>query len=70
MTGAEVNRDPGQYSEASDERDAETICFLVDLLLLGRSVPFQAEASDAETNALALLSFVGRAMLGERPKDG
>ena len=37
---AEVNRDPGQYDETSDDFDARMIPYLIDALLLHRDVEF------------------------------
>lgn len=38
LAEADVNRDPAQYSETSDERDAERIGALIDSVLLHRAV--------------------------------
>jgi hypothetical protein len=40
MIQAEVNRNPKQYTETSDERDAMIIYYLVDLLLLHKNAEF------------------------------
>ena len=42
-----VNRNPAEYTSTDDEYDARLLGFLIDRLLLGRSVPFpEAGASD------------------------
>ena len=69
MLEADVNRDPEQYSEASDERDAEMISYLVDVLLLDREPVFPSDESSSEKQALTNWSQVGRAMLGQHPDD-
>ncbi len=66
MVQAEVNRDPGQYRETSDERDAEMIPFLVDALLLRRPVGSPGEKPAAGA-VLSMWSSIGRAMLGQHP---
>ena len=40
MIEADVNRDPEQYKETSDKRDAEMISYLVDTLLLHQEAVF------------------------------
>lgn len=40
MIAADVNRDPKQYTETSDERDAKMISFLIDEFLLDRPSAF------------------------------
>ena len=40
MVNADVNRDPEQYEETSDKRDADMIYYLVDLLLLDKDAEF------------------------------
>jgi len=66
---ADVNRDPEQYTEPSDERDAEMILYLVDVLLLHRDVAFPSNVPSSEKSALMNWSQVGRAMLGQHPND-
>lgn len=68
MVEAEVNRDPEQYSQTSDEWDRELVSFLVDLLLLGRPAALPA-SGNPERDALALWSLVGRALSGEGPEE-
>ena len=41
MVQALANRNPKQYDETSDTRDAEDISYLVDVLLLGRERPYE-----------------------------
>ena len=43
MIEADVNRDPGQYTEISDEKDAEMILWLVDVLLLHQGGTFPGD---------------------------
>jgi len=62
-----VNRDPGQYRETSDARDAEMVSYLIDVLLLHREAAFSSEESCPEKNALMQWSQVGRAMLDQHP---
>src|SRR3990172_9038411 len=68
MIEADVNRDPEQYSELSDERDARMISYLVDVLLLQQEAVFPSDDPSSEKQALMNWSQVGRAMLGEHPK--
>lgn len=68
---ADVNRDPEQYKETSDERDAEMISYLVDVLLLHRNATFPSNELSSGKSALINWSQVGRAMLGQHPNgDG
>lgn len=69
MVTAEVNRNPEQYTETSDERDAEMISYLVDVLLLRRAAEFPVDDASPETSAVMNWSRVGRAMLGQHPDD-
>jgi hypothetical protein len=41
MVEAAVNRDPEQYGESNDARDAEQLSFLIDVLLLHGSTAFR-----------------------------
>lgn len=68
MVEADVNRDPGQYRETSDERDAEMIPFLVDVLLLRRPAVPPESGQPSQLAALSLWSLIGRAMLGQHPE--
>jgi hypothetical protein len=68
MVAADVNRDPEQYREESDERDAKMIAYLIDVLLLQQEAPFPSGDSSPEMQALMAWSLVGRAMLGQHPK--
>jgi len=65
---ADVNRDPEQYGETDDARDAKMISFLIDLLLLRQRGDYPSKKSDPEMEALEQWSSVGRAMLGQHPK--
>lgn len=69
MFEADVNRDPEQYSETSDERDAEMISFLVNVLLLQEESIFPSDEPSSEIQALMNWSLVGRAMFGQHPDD-
>lgn len=64
-----VNRDPEQYEETNDEADKATISFLIDVVLLHRSLEFPGSESSEGNRAIMQLSQVGRAGLGEHPKD-
>jgi hypothetical protein len=67
MIEAEVNRDPEQYRETSDERDARMISYLIDVLLLHQGATFPSEEPSPEKQALMQWSQVGRAMFGQHP---
>jgi len=69
MIAAEVNRDPEQYRETDDEMDARLIVYLIDVLLLGRSADFPSTEPDEQTRALKKWSQIGRAMLGQHPRQ-
>ncbi len=69
MIQAEVTRDTEQYTLTSDERDAEMISYLVDVLLLRRDANFPSNEPSHERSALRNWSQVGRAMLGQHPND-
>jgi hypothetical protein len=69
MVEAEVNRDPEQYRETNDDRDARMISYLIDVLFLGRQADFPSDEPDSEKTALQQWSQVGRAMLGQRPSN-
>jgi len=67
---ADVNRDPGQYRETSDEKDAGLILFLIDLLLLHkRDASFPCRGKDAMEHAIMGWSMVGRAIGGQHPNE-
>ena len=69
MVQALANRNPKQYYETSDTRDAEMISYLVDVLLLRRDAVFPSDEPSSEKTTLMNWSQVGRAMLGEYPDD-
>ena len=69
MLEADVNRDPEQYRETNDERDAEMISYLVDVLLLHQESIFPSDEPSSEKQALMNWSLVGRAMFGQHPDD-
>ena len=70
MVEAQVNRDPDQYGNTSDSRDAQLISFLIDLLLLRRPGEFPFDSANPEMNAVENWSMVGRALFGQGPKPG
>ena len=69
MIEADANRDPKQYKETSDERDAEMISYLIDVLLLHQNAVFPSDEPSSGKKALMNWSQVGRAMLGQHPDD-
>jgi hypothetical protein len=69
MFEADVNRDPEQYTETSDKRDAAMISYLVDVLLLHQKAVFPSDDPSSERQALLNWSEVGRAMFGHHPND-
>lgn len=69
MIEAQVNRDPEQYSETSDDHDGAMISYLSDVLLLHQEASFPSEQSSPENQALLQWSQVGRAMFGQRPNE-
>ena len=69
MFEADVNRDPEQYKETSDERDAEMISYLIDVLLLRQYAVLPSYDPSSERQALMGWSLVGRAMFGQHPYD-
>jgi hypothetical protein len=61
-----VNRAPEEYRETDDAHDVAILSYLVEQLLLGRSVPFPVRRPlDATKAALLVHHVVGRA----RPND-
>jgi hypothetical protein len=69
MIEADVNRDPEQYGQTSDERDAQMISYLIDVLLLQKEADFPSDEPSLEKRSVMMWSQVGRAMLGLHPKD-
>jgi hypothetical protein len=69
MIEADVNRDPEQYKETSDKRDAEMISYLVDVLLLHQEAVFQSDDPSSEKRVITEWSQVGKAMPGQHPND-
>lgn len=69
MRKAELNRNPKQYAETSDAKDASLISYLIDVLLLHKDAEFPSDLSDSEGAAVAEWSQVGRAMLGQHPAN-
>jgi len=63
-----VNRDPEQYEETNDEADKATISFLIDVVLMHRSLEFPGSETSEGNRAIMQLSQVGRAGLGEHPR--
>lgn len=68
-TEARVNRDSSQYECTSDEHDARLALYLIDALLLQKSVPFPTEEPESEAAALRAWSEIGRASIGAHPDD-
>ena len=69
MIKAEVNRNPEQYTEKLDEKDAEMISYLIDVLLLHKNTTFPTNETSPEKSALRNWSQIGRAMLNQHPDD-
>jgi hypothetical protein len=69
MVEAEVNRDPEQYREINNALDVRMISYLIDVLLLKQDAEFPSEEQDPERKAFTKWSQVGRAMLGQYPKN-
>jgi hypothetical protein len=46
MVQADLNRDPEQYTEVNDSRDARMISYLIDALLLQRDADLPSDAPD------------------------
>ena len=65
----DVNRDSEQYSETSDKHDELMVTYLIDALLLQKDSDFPYKEQDPEKEAISKWSQVGRAMLGEHPKQ-
>ena len=70
MAEAEVNRDPEQYRETSDERDAKMISYLIDVLLLHQETEFPSDEQSPEKQVLIQWSQIGNAMFGQHPNSG
>jgi hypothetical protein len=69
MVEANANRDPEQYKETSNERDAEMISYLVDVLLLHEKAIFPSDETSSDKQTLMKWSQIGRAMLGQHLKS-
>jgi hypothetical protein len=69
MVKADVNRDPDQYLETDDQRDAALISYLIDVLLLRQRADFPSDEPSGEKRALMNWSEVGRAMF-DPPEEG
>lgn len=70
MVEALANRDLEQYQETNDEEDKAMISFLIDVLVLHCSHELPCSEQSEENQFLIQWSQVGRAALGEHPKDG
>ena len=68
MVGADVSRDPEEYKETSDEKDALLVSALVDVLLLRRDPALPKEGESDEQAAVLDWSMIGRALMGEHPR--
>lgn len=69
MIEADVNRDPEQNTEADEQKDAEMISYLIDVLLLDREATFPSDETSPGKRALGEWSEIGRAVLGQHPDD-
>ena len=69
MVEAQVSRDPDQYQQTDDARNAVLIGYLVDVLLLRRPVEFPADPAVDRSKVMGAWAVAGRAILGEHP-DG
>ena len=69
MIEADLNRDPEQHGVTNDERDAELISYLLDVVLLHRDAIFPSEEPSSDKSTLINWSLIGRAMLGKHPGD-
>ena len=69
MIEADVNRDPKQYKQTSDERDVAMISYLIDVLLLHKKAVFPSDELSLKKKALMNWSQVGRAMFGQHLDD-
>jgi hypothetical protein len=67
MCKAEVNRNPKQYEETSDAKDASLISYLIDVLLLHKDAEFPSDLFDSTGAGVAEWGHAGRAMLGQHP---
>jgi hypothetical protein len=68
MVEAQINRDPQQYNNVSDDYDQRMISYLIDILLLRRPAEFPADDRSPDEIAVEQWGVVGRAMFGERPQ--
>ena len=64
IISAEANRHPKQYTEVCDARDAKMLCWLIDLLLLGKYPEYPSGESDSEAAAVEQWHQVGPIMFG------
>jgi hypothetical protein len=69
MIEADVNRDPEQFKETSDERDAEIISYLIDVLLLHQRALFPSDDPTIDKRVIMEWGLIGRAMFGQHPND-
>ena len=69
LISADINRDPDQYKETSNERDMKIILYLIDVLLLHKSAVFPDDDSEDNMEPLKKWSQIGRAMLGQHPDN-
>jgi len=68
MYEADVNREPSEYTETSDAKDAALISYLIDTLLLHQDAEFPCDSREPTESAIAAWSLVGKAMLGHHPR--
>jgi len=69
LISADINRDPDQYKETSNERDVEMILYLIDILLLHKEAVFPSDNPLEENEPIRKWSQIGRAMLGQHPDN-
>jgi len=67
MIEADVNRDLQQWTKTCDERDAEMVSYLIDVLLLRQHAVMPRDDPSIEKRVLREWGLVGRAMLGQHP---
>ena len=70
LVGAEVNRDPEQYSSIDEEQDARLLEYVIDAVLLRRGAEFPVDPASPDLPVLQAWAAVGRAAIGEHPGAG
>jgi uncharacterized protein (TIGR02452 family) len=67
LVEVKANRERDRLPDDVDNRDVDTLHYLVDALLLRQDAPFPIEGATEAQTAIANWQLVGRAMLGQRP---